>query len=57
MLGKEVRVVYQGLAKDKNDDGYYIFTSQNPINLPKNVYILVIQGETFKIADRFIIAK
>jgi hypothetical protein len=57
MLGKEVKKIYQGLPSEKNDDGYYVFDSQTPLNLPKNVYILVVQGNTFKIADRFIIAR
>jgi hypothetical protein len=57
MLGKEVKKVYSGLPEEKDEDGYYIFTSQAPLNLPKNIYILVIQGNTFKVADKFIIAK
>jgi len=57
MLGKEVRKIFQGVPTEKNDDGYYVFTSEKPLNLPKNAYILVIQGNTFRIADRFIIAR
>jgi hypothetical protein len=57
MLGKEVRKIFQGIPTEKNDEGHYVFTSEKPLNLPKNVYILVIQGNTFKIADRFITVK
>jgi len=57
MLGKEVRKIYQGKPTEKNEDGHYVFTSEKPLNLPKNVYILVIQGNTFRIADRFITTK
>ncbi|MDR0926520.1 MAG: hypothetical protein LBO69_01975 [Ignavibacteria bacterium] len=57
MLGKEVRKVFQGIPAEKNAEGHYLFNSQTNINLPKNVYILVIQGTTFKIADRFVIAR
>ncbi|MPN21696.1 hypothetical protein SDC9_169076 [bioreactor metagenome] len=57
LLGKEVKKIYQGLPPNKNNEGYYVFTSQTQLNLPKNVYILVIQGSGFRIADRFIVAK
>ena len=57
MLGKEVRKVFQGIPTEKNDDRQYVFTSKNPLNLPKNVYILVIQGDTFRIAEKFIAIK
>jgi len=57
MLGKEVRKIFQGIPTEKNEDGYYIFTTEKPLNLPKNAYILVIQGNTFRIADRFIVAR
>ena len=57
MLGKEVRKIYKGLPHKKNDDGHYVFASEAPLNLPKNVYILVVQGNAFKIADRFILAR
>ena len=57
MLGKEVRKIYQGLPLEKDDEGYFIFASKAPLNLPKNVYILVVQGNTFRIADRFVVTK
>lgn len=57
MLGKEMRKIFEGIPNEKNEEGYYIFTSDTPVNLPKNIYILVIQGLTFKIADKFVVTK
>ena len=57
LLGKELHKIYEGQPKEKDEDGNYKFTSQTPINLPNNVYILVIQGINYKIADKFIVSK
>jgi len=57
LLGKEVAKIYQGLPTNKNNDGYFVFTSQTHLNLPKSVYIVVLQGNTFKIAEKFIVTK
>ncbi|MCL2039597.1 MAG: hypothetical protein FWG85_04110 [Bacteroidetes bacterium] len=57
MLGKEVFKVYQGMPLKKDEDGNYKFVSSSPINLFNNVYILVIEGTSYKIADKFIISR
>ena len=57
LLGKEISKIYDGLPNEKDEDGNYKFTSQSPLNLPNNIYILVIRGTSYKIADKFIISK
>ena len=57
LLGKELNKIYDGLPTEKDNEGYYKFTSSTPINLPFNIYILVMQGTSYKIADKFIISK
>lgn len=57
MLGKEVFRVYQGFPLKKDDEGNYKFTSSTPVNLFNNVYILVIESRSYKIADKFIISR
>jgi hypothetical protein len=57
LLGKKVAEIYQGLPTSKNNDGHFVFTSHTQLNLPKSVYIVVLQGNTFKLAEKFIVTK
>lgn len=57
MLGKKVAEVFSGIPSNKNGDGEYHFTSDTATNLPKGVYVLVIQSSRFRIAEKFIITK
>jgi hypothetical protein len=56
MFGKAVHKVYKGLPKNENKDGFYSFQSSTPIKLPKSVYIVVVQGNTFKLAEKLVIS-
>jgi hypothetical protein len=57
LLGKEIAKIYQGQPETKNDEGHFVFTSKTQLNLPKSIYVLILQGNTFKVADKFIITK
>ncbi len=57
MLGKEVKRIYSGVPPKKNEDGHHYFSSETALNVPKSVYILVIQGSNFRIAEKFIVTK
>jgi hypothetical protein len=57
MLGKEILKVYQGTPDEKNEKGYYTFKSQQQIALSKNVYVVVMQSNTFRIAEKIIVAQ
>lgn len=57
MLGKKVAEIFSGVPSNKNGDGEYHFTSDTATNLPKGVYVLVIQSSRFRIAEKFIITK
>ena len=57
MLGKEVSILFNGVPVNKNSDGDYYFVSDTSLELPRGVYILVIQGIDFRIAEKFILTK
>lgn len=57
MLGKKVAEVFSGTPTTRNGDGEYHFTSDTATNLPKGVYVLVIQSSQFRIAEKFIITQ
>ncbi len=57
MLGKELKKIFTGLPTIKNDDGDYVFSSETALNVPKGVYIIVVQGSQFRIAEKYIFTK
>ncbi len=57
MLGKKVAEVFSGKPINKNGDGEYYFVSDNTTNLPKGVYVLVIQSNKFRVAEKFVLTK
>ncbi len=57
MLGKEVKKIFSGIPVNKNSNGEYYFSSETALELPRGVYILVIQGAEFRIAEKFILTK
>ena len=57
MLGKEIKKIFTGLPTNKNEDGNYIFSSETALNVPKGVYIIVVQGAQFRIAEKYIFTK
>ena len=52
MLGKEVLKIHQGTPKPK--DTLYEFSSSE---LPNGVYICVLQGKSFRDAEKFIVSR
>ncbi|MBX3042607.1 MAG: T9SS type A sorting domain-containing protein [Candidatus Kapabacteria bacterium] len=52
MLGKEVLEVFKGISSTRTEEVY-----SATFNLPNGIYICVLQGNTFRDSEKFIISR